>query len=164
MYVAWLYRLYLTWKWSDRALGSLTMWFWNWVYASRLRLVGSSLTWHLKLWPCGFKIDYTHLGFASAAAVPLGSDGDPGCIFFILNTCQATFISDILWNNCRKLKKMKVWLTDIRTDGGTDGRTDRREVWNSYLDVRWEIILSQFWVSSESLFIEMSGFESKTFG
>ena len=44
----------------------------------------------------GFKIDYTHLGFASAAAVPLGSEGDPGCIFFTLNTYQTTFVSDIL--------------------------------------------------------------------
>ena len=33
-----------------------------------------------------FKIDYTHLGFASAAAVPLGSEGDPGCTFFTFNT------------------------------------------------------------------------------
>jgi len=107
--------------------------------------LGSSLTWHLKLWPCGFEIDYTHLSFALAAAVPLGSDGDPGCIFFTLNTCQATFISDILWNDCRKSKKNKsvtYGRTDVRTDvrtyggtdGHTDGRTDRREVWNNYLD------------------------------
>ena len=78
---------------------------------------------HLKLWPCGFKIDYTHLGFPSAAAIPLGSDGDPGCIFFILNTCKATFITDILWNNCRKSKKMEVWHTDGRTDGRKDRQT-----------------------------------------
>jgi len=54
---------------SDLASGTLTMW---------------------------FKIEYTHLGFASAAAVPLGSEGDPGCIFFTLNTYQITFVSDIL--------------------------------------------------------------------
>ena len=36
------------------------------------------------------------VALASAAAVPLGSDGDPGCIFFTLNTYQATFIIDIL--------------------------------------------------------------------
>ena len=77
----------------------------------------------MKLWPCGFKIEYTH--FALAAAVPLGSEGDPGCIFFTLNTYQATFISDILWYD---LKLYSV------TDGPTHGRTDRREVWNSYLE------------------------------
>ena len=77
------------------------------------------LTGLLELWPCGFKICYTHLGFASAAAFPLGTDGDPGCIFFSLKTCQATFISDILWNNCRKSKKMKVWRTDGRKDRQT---------------------------------------------
>ena len=43
-----------------------------------------------------YKIEYTHLGFALAAAVPLGSEGDPGCIFFTLNTYQTTFVSDIL--------------------------------------------------------------------
>ena len=31
--------------------------------------LGSSLICLLKLWPCGFKIEYTYLGFASAAAV-----------------------------------------------------------------------------------------------
>ena len=61
----------------------------------------SNLTCLLKLWPCGFKIEYMHLGFASAAAVPLGSEGDPGCIFFTLNTYQTTFISDSLWYACR---------------------------------------------------------------
>ena len=50
----------------------------------------------------GFKIEYTHLRFALAAVVPLGSEGDPGCIFFTLNTHQATFISDILSCDCRK--------------------------------------------------------------
>ena len=34
--------------------------------------LSSSLTCLLKLWPCGFKIEYTHLGFASAGAVWLG--------------------------------------------------------------------------------------------
>ena len=61
---------------------------------------------------------------------PKGSEGDPDYIFFTLNTCQASFISDILWNDCRNWKKMEVW----RRDGRMDGRTDRREVWNSYLD------------------------------
>ena len=51
------------------------------MYAPWLRLGGSSLTWPLELRPFGFKIEYTHLGFALAAAVPLGSEGDPGYIF-----------------------------------------------------------------------------------
>ena len=80
--------------WGDDK--TLNMWFWNWVYAPQLRLGRSSQTWHLELWPCGFKIEYTHLGFASAAAVLLGSEGYPGCIFYTLNTYQATFIRDIL--------------------------------------------------------------------
>ena len=70
-----------------------------------------------------------YLSFTLAAAVPLGSESDPGCIFFTLNTCQATFISDILWNVCRKSKKI-----ESVTYGRMYGRTDRREVWNSYLD------------------------------
>ena len=32
----------------------------------------SSLIWHLKVWPCGFKIEYTNLGFVLAGAVWLG--------------------------------------------------------------------------------------------
>ena len=80
-----------------------------------------SLTLHLKLWPCGFEIDYTHLGFTSAVAVPIGSDGDPRCIFFTLNTCQATFISNILWNNCRNWKK---WKCNGQTEGQTDLKSE----------------------------------------
>ena len=122
---------------SDRLWGSdetLTMWFSNWVYAPRLCFGRSSLTWHLELWPCGFKIEYTHLGFASAAAVPLGSEGEPGCIFFTLNTYQATFIIDILWYACRNWKKNFGRTED---DGGRteDVRTDGRGSWNSYLDL-----------------------------
>ena len=85
----------LDWLWGGD--WTLTMWFQNWVSAPRLRLGRSSLTWHLELWPCGFKIDYTYLGFASAAAVQLGCEGDPKCIFFTLITYQATFFSYILW-------------------------------------------------------------------
>ena len=84
--------------------------------------------------PCGFKIEYMYLGFASAAAVPLGSEGDPGCIFFTHDTYQATFISDILLYYCRNLS----YFPDTRTaDGRTErggGRTDRRGSRNSYLD------------------------------
>ena len=31
----------------------------------------------------------------------------------------------------------KKWKCDVRTYGRTYGRTDRREVWNSYLDEKW---------------------------
>jgi len=46
------------------------------------------------------------LGFS----LPLGSqglkwsEGDLECIFFTLNTNQATFVSDVLWYNSRNLK------------------------------------------------------------
>ena len=90
--------------------------------------LGSSLICLLKLWPCGFKIEYTHLGFAPAAAVPLGSEDDPGCIFFMLDTHQATFISEILWFDFRK------WFffghTNERTDRHTHTRMDR-QTWKS---------------------------------
>ena len=55
----------------DRLWGgdeTLTKWFKNRVYAPRLRLSSSAL----------------------------GSEGDPGCIFFTLTTYQTTFIGDIL--------------------------------------------------------------------
>ena len=61
-----------------------------------------------------------YLGFALVAAVPLRSEGDPGCIFFTLNTYQTTFISDILSYDCRNWSKF----SDTQTDGMTDGQTD----------------------------------------
>ena len=102
---------------SDLTSGTLTMWFSNWVYTPRLCLGRSSLTWHLELWPCGFKIEYTYFGFASAAvAVWLVSQGDPTCIFFTHDTYQATFISDSLWYYCRKWSKF----LDTRTNAQTE--------------------------------------------
>ena len=57
------------------------------------------------------------------------SEGDPGCIFFTLNTHQTTFISDILSYDCRN------WSLFLDTQKHrTDGRTDRRWSWNSYLN------------------------------
>ena len=46
---------------------------------------------------CQKRIFNPLLSIASAAVVPLGSEGDPGRIFFTYNTYQTTFISDILW-------------------------------------------------------------------
>ena len=80
-----------------------------------------------------------YLSFASVAGVPLGSEGNPGCIFFPHDTYHATFISDILLYYGRNLS----YILDTRTDGGGrrrtaadggGGRTDRRESRNSYLD------------------------------
>ena len=61
----------------------------------------SSQTCLLKLWPCGFKIEYMYFGFPLVAAVWLGSEGNPNCIFFTQDTYQATFICDILLYYCR---------------------------------------------------------------
>ena len=76
-----------------------------------------------------------YLGFTSASAGPLGSEGDPGCMFFPLNTHQTTFVSDILWYNCRKWSLF----SDTHTNEWTDERlnagwTDKRGSRNSYLD------------------------------
>ena len=106
---------------------TLTMWFWNWAHAPQLRLGGSSLTWHLEFWPCGFEIEYTHLGFALAVAVWLGSEGDPKCTFFTHNTYLATFISDIFWYYCRNWRQKHV---------RTHGRTAERQT-----DVEVEIVI-----------------------
>ena len=89
----------------------------------------------LTMW---FKIDYTYLGFASAAAVPMGSEGDPECILFTLNTYQTMFISDILLYYCRNWSQFSDTQMDRRT--AEDGRTDRRGSRNSYLDLHLFIV------------------------
>ena len=64
-----------------------------------------------------------YLGFASATAVWLGSEGDPKCIFFTHDTYQATFISDVLLYYCRNKSKF----LDTRKDGRMEeeeGKTD----------------------------------------
>ena len=83
----------------------------------------SSLICLLKLWPCGFRIKCTHLGFASVAAVWLGYEGDPRCIFFTHDTYQASFISDILWYCCRN---WSYFLERRKADGRRkeEGQTD----------------------------------------
>ena len=48
------------------------------------------------------KCMYHYFTITSAAAVLLGSEGDPGCIIFTLNTYQATFITYILGYDCRE--------------------------------------------------------------
>ena len=55
---------------------------------------------------------------------PNGSGGDQECIFFTLNTCQATFISDTFSYACRNWKLGSG--TGRDGTGRTDGQTDRR--------------------------------------
>ena len=65
-----------------------------------------------------------HLGFASAAVVPLGSEGDPGCIFFTLKTYQTTLIGDIC--ETPEGSEVSFW-TDGKNRNGRkrmDGQTD----------------------------------------
>ena len=57
---------------------------------------------------------------------PQGSEGNPECIFFTLNTYQATSISDILWSNYRN------WKFKVTDAVHTYSRwTDRHACWNS---------------------------------
>ena len=65
-----------------------------------------------------------YLGFALVTAVPLGSEGDQGCIFFTLNTYQTTFISDISLQEMDIVSGHTNERTDKRTNGRTDGQTD----------------------------------------
>ena len=116
----------------------------------------------MELWPCGFKIEYTHLGFASAGAVWLGIwNSDHEVLKSIIRTSASPrqqqshwglmMTQDAYFSFSTHAKQLllvtfcettagnrKKWKCDVRTyvrtDGRTYGRTDRREVWNSYLD------------------------------
>ena len=48
---------------------------------------------------------------------PKGSEGDPQCIFFTLDTYQETSVSDILWSVCKNLRTNG---TETEKDGQTD--------------------------------------------
>ena len=113
----------------------------------------------MELWPCGFKIEYTHLGFASAGAVWLGIwNSDHVVLKLIIRTSASprqqqshwglTMTQDAYFSFLTHTKQLllvtfcettagnwKKWKCDVRTDVRTYGRTDRHEVWNSYLDV-----------------------------
>ena len=77
-----------------------------------------------------------HLGFALVVEVPLGSEGDPGCTFFLLthtkqlllltfcDTAADTEVSVRKHGRKRKQKQKR------KRNGWTDGRGSR----NSYLD------------------------------
>ena len=90
----------------------------------KLSVRSSALPYSRAVWLAFWNSDHVdlksskcYLGFASAVAVPLGSEGDPGCLFFPLTTYQATFISDILLYDCRNWKCDGTW---------RDGRKDRQ--------------------------------------
>ena len=82
-------------------------------------------------------LDFQKFSMSHPSMYFSGSWVDPRCIFFTLNTHQATFISNILSCDCRKWNNFR---THGRTDGRnhrtgtTDGWTDRRGSRNSYLD------------------------------
>ena len=90
---------------SDLAPGTLTMWF----------------------------IEYTHLGFASASAVPLESEGDPdfSLLTHTKQLCLVTFCYTTAGNGA------SFW-THERTNGWTDRRGSR----NSYLDESQIFVIS----------------------
>ena len=73
-----------------------------------------------------------YVAWLCLASWPQGSEGDPECIFFTLNTYQATFIlvtfCDTTAGNGPSFQ------THRHTNERTDGWTDRRGSWNSYLD------------------------------
>ena len=106
----------------------------------------------MKLWPCGFKIEYTHLSFASAGAVWLGIwSSDHVVLKLIVRTSASprqqqshwglTMTQDayfsflthtkqlLLMIFCDSTAEMKVVL------GHTNGRwTDRHVSWNSFFN------------------------------
>ena len=115
----------------------------------------------MKLWPCGFRIEYTHLGFASAGAVWLGLwNSDHVVLKFNIYTLALPWQQRSYWGRrvtkdayfslltctkqlllvtfCDTLAGIEVsfWANGTgRTDRRTDGWTDRRESRNSYLDL-----------------------------
>ena len=70
---------------------------------------------------CGFKIAYTHLGFATAATVPLGSRVTQDAYFSLLTHTKQL----LLVTFCDTLAGIEVsfWVDGT---GRTDERTDRR--------------------------------------
>ena len=117
----------------------------------------------MKFWPCGFEIEYTHLGFASAAAVWLGLwNSDHVVLKSSIRTSASPWRQRSHWGlrvtqdayfsllthtkqlllvafchatagNGAKFRTHE--RTDGQTDRRTDGWTDRCGSWNSYLDI-----------------------------
>ena len=150
-------------KFGCAYITSLTLW-------KLFALLSSGLTGLLELWPCGFKIKYTQLGVISLSSGLTGLlEFWPGG--FRIEYTQLSFASPssgqtCFWNsNYVVLKssirssasprsaavqwdgKSKVWRD--RRDR-TDGRTDRLEGWNSYVDigaVSFPILVLLMWLS-----------------
>ena len=130
----------------------------------------------MKLWPCGFRIEYTHLGFASVGAVWLGIRNSDHVVLKSsirtsasprrqwshrgLRVTQHAYFS--LLTHTKQLLLVTfcdptagIWVIfrthGRRTHGRTDGRTDRRGSRNSYLDLEMEpeiIFHNLFYLSS----------------
>ena len=113
----------------------------------------------MELWPCGFKIDYTHLGFASAGAFGLGIwNSDHVVLKLIIRTSasprqqrshwglrvtQDAYFSLLTHTKQLLLVTFCDMLAGIEvsfwTDGTTEGWSDRRGNQNSYLDSCWKL-------------------------
>ena len=113
----------------------------------------------MELWPCGFKIEYTHLGFASAGAVWLGIwNSDHVVLKSIIRTSASPWRQRSHWGVrvtqdayfsllvhtkqllfvtfCDTLARIEVsFWPDGTGTGTTDGWTDKRGSRNSYLDL-----------------------------
>ena len=117
----------------------------------------------MKLWPCGFKIEYTHLGFTSAGAVWQGLWNSDNVVLDLSIRSSALPCSAAVWLgfwnsdhvvlkssirsfalpcsaavclgfwNSKHDKTRKFFWTNGRN--GRNRWTDKREGWNSYLDL-----------------------------
>ena len=112
----------------------------------------------MELWPCGFKIEYTHLGFASAGLVWLGIWNSDHVVLnssictsalprqeqsnWCVRLTQDAYFS--LWTHTKQLLLVTYCDTTAETEvsvqkhgrnGRTERRTDGRGSWNSYLDL-----------------------------
>ena len=112
------------------------------------QLLGTDSGEVMELWPCGFKIEYTHLGFASAGAVWLGIwNSDHVVLKSIIRTSASPrqqqshwglmMTQDAYFSFLTHAKQLllvtfcettagnrKKWKCDVRTYGRTEGQTD----------------------------------------
>ena len=118
----------------------------------------------MKLWPCGFKIEYTHLGFASAGAVWLGIwNSDHVVLKLSIRTLASPWQQRSHWGlrvtqdvhfSLLTHSKQLLLLTFCDTAAETEvsvrtherkrkrnGWADKRGSRNSYLDTNYEVSL-----------------------
>ena len=126
-------------KFSFASCGSSELGFWNsnhGILKSKIRSSASPFVTEVWLvfWNSDhvvLKLSILSLALVYLAAVQLESKSDPGCILFMLDIHQSTYISDILWYDFRKGSFFGH--TNTKTTH-THRWTDRRGSWNSYLD------------------------------